>query len=87
MAQRDYVSTPVSDALGLKDVVLGLSKDLQDMRAGKISPAEGTARAAVAKQIFNGVRLYIQAAKMLESAARPVPEATQIPETMESDDA
>lgn len=84
MAQRDYVSTPVSDALGLKDVVLGLSKDLQDMRAGKISPAEGTARAAVAKQIFNGVRLYIQAAKMLESAARPAPEPQQLSDIEEA---
>lgn len=72
MAERDYVSTPVSDSLGLHDVIRGLAKDLEDMRAGKISPAEGTARAAVAKQMFNGVRLYLQAAKTLEQNAKQV---------------
>jgi len=72
MAERDYVSTPVADSLGLKGVVLGLAKDLEDMREGKISPTEGQARAAVAKQIFNGVRLYIQASKMLEKGAENV---------------
>ena len=72
MAERDYVSTPVSDNLGLRDVILGLAGDLEDLRKGKISPAEGLARAAVAKQMFNGVRLYMQAVKTLEAQARGV---------------
>ncbi len=78
MAERDYVSTPVADSLGLRDVILGLAQDLRDLRARKISPAEGLARAAVAKQLCNGVRLYIDAHKTLESMARPVPDAKMI---------
>jgi len=70
MAERDYVSTPVSDSLGLRDVILGLAADLVDIRAGRISPTDALARAALAKQIFNGVRLYVQAIRSLEAAAR-----------------
>ena len=72
MAERDYVSTPVADSLGLRAVILGLAQDLQDLRARKISPNEGLARAAVAKQIWNGVRLYIDASKQIEKAAKDV---------------
>ena len=71
MTARDYSSSPVSDSLGLHDVITGLASDLEQMRAGKISPQEGIARATVAKQLFNGVRLYLQAAKTLEGAAIP----------------
>ncbi len=78
MAERDYVSTPVSDSLGLRDVILGLNDDLNDLRRGKISPADGLARAAVAKQLFNGVRLYLQAVKTLEGQARDVQPAGMI---------
>lgn len=69
MAKRDYESSPVSHELGLKDVILGLADDLKDLRGKRISPAEGLARAAVAKQLFNGVRLYLQAYQMLSAQA------------------
>ena len=72
MAERDYVSTPVADELNLRDVITGLATDLKQMRAGEISPPEGMARAAVAKQLFNGVRLYMQALKTIQSQAKPV---------------
>ncbi|WOI34735.1 hypothetical protein R1T40_08425 [Tritonibacter scottomollicae] len=74
MAERDYVSTPASDELNLKDTILGLSRDLQDLRAGKISPTEAHARAAVAKQIWNGARIYQQAIKTMMGNAKPVQE-------------
>lgn len=73
MSERDYVSTPVADALGLRGVIQGLASDLQDLRAGKISPNDALARAALAKQMFNGCRIYLQAVKTMEGAARPVP--------------
>lgn len=73
MAERDYVSTPVADDLGLRGVIQGLANDLQDLRAGKISPHEALARAALAKQLWNGCRVYLQVAKTMEGAARPVP--------------
>lgn len=66
---RDYETSPVSDELGLRDVVLGLVGDLKLLRASKISTHDALARAAMAKQIFNGVRLYLQASKFLEAAA------------------
>lgn len=72
MTARDYESAPVSESLDLQGVIRGLSQDLSDMRAKKISPQEGMARAAVAKQLFNGVRLYLQAMQTLERQARPV---------------
>lgn len=72
MAERDYVSTPVSDELSLKDTIAGLSQDLKDLRAGKISPAEAHARAALAKQVWNGARIYLQAVKTIQQAAKPV---------------
>jgi len=71
MVSRDYESSPVSDNLNLRETVIGLSGDLEALRSGKISPAEGLARAAVAKQLFNGVRLYLQAIKTLEAEAKP----------------
>lgn len=70
MAVRDYESAPVAEELALKSIILGLAEDLTLMRKGEISAQEGIARATVAKQIFNGVRLYLQAVKTLESAAK-----------------
>ena len=78
MPERDYVSTPVSDELSLKDTIVGLSKDLHDLRAGKISPADAHARAAVAKQIWNGARIYLQAIKTIEAQAKDANPPTRI---------
>lgn len=72
MPERDYTASPVADSLGLRDVILGLAQDLTDLRAGKISTQDAQARAAVAKQMFNGVRLYLQAMRSLEGDAKPV---------------
>jgi len=60
MTQRDYKSTPVSDALGIRSVIDGLASDLQDLRAGTISPVDAMARAHLAKQFFNGARLVLK---------------------------
>lgn len=73
MAKRDYESAPVSDALGMKAIIDGLAHDLQEMRDGKISPQDGLARAAVAKQIFNGVRLFLQACSMIDKPKGKAP--------------
>lgn len=67
--KRDYDSQPVSVHLGLEAVITGLAADLGELRAGAISPNDALARAAVAKQLFNGVRLYLQAVKTLETRA------------------
>lgn len=59
MAKRDYDSAPVAETLGLERIILGLVSDLDDLRGGKISPNDAIARSMLAKQIFNGVRLYL----------------------------
>ena len=72
--ERDYRSTPVSDALGILGVIDGLATDLQDLRAGKISPVDAMARAHLAKQFFNGARLVLLAMREIQppSGARGI---------------
>ena len=72
MPTRDYNTAPVSESLGLREVILGLASDLDALRQGTISANDGLARAALAKQIFNGVRLYLQAVRSLGESAKPV---------------
>lgn len=71
MPERDYKSTPVSDALGIRGVIDGLATDLQDLRAGKISPVDAMARAHLAKQFFNGARLVLMAIKEIDQPKTP----------------
>lgn len=72
MAERDYESSPVSEALGLDKIISGLASDLKQLRAGEISVQDAIARSMLAKQIFNGVRLYLNGAKLLSDNARKV---------------
>jgi len=78
---RDYESSPVADSLGLRGVVLGLVGDLDALRAGSISSHDALARAAIAKQIFNGVRLFVQASRFIGDTAKPVGAVAEIEET------
>lgn len=59
MPPRDYDSAPASDALGLREIIRDLAADIADLRAGAITIDDAFARAALAKQVFNGARLYI----------------------------
>lgn len=77
MTQRDYKSTPVSDALGIRGVIDGLASDLQDLRNGTISPVDAMARAHLAKQFFNGARLVLLAMKEIQQPA-PAKDVQQI---------
>ena len=72
MASRDYESAPVSEQLGLPDVIAGLVADLAELRAGKISVNDAIARSMLAKQIFNGVRIYLNGTKLLSDNARAI---------------
>ncbi len=71
MASRDYETAPVSEQLGLPGVIAGLIGDLDELRAGKISVNDAVARSMLAKQIFNGVRIYLNGAKLLSDNASP----------------
>lgn len=77
MAPRDYKSSPVADALGIRSVIDGLASDLQELRAGTISPVDAMARAHLAKQFFNGARLVLLAMKELDRPRAPT-DAPQI---------
>lgn len=71
MPPRDYEAAPVSDQLGLPDVIAGLVGDLEALRAGRITVSDAVARSLLAKQIFNGVRLYLNGTKLLSDTAKP----------------
>lgn len=68
---RDYESAPVSESLGLQKIIAGLCNDLDELRAGTISVNDAMARSMLAKQIFNGVRIYLNGTKLLSENARP----------------
>lgn len=70
MAARDYGSAPVSDRLNLEEIINGLAGDLKSLRAGEISIGDAQARAMLAKQIFNGVRIYLNGIALLSGNAR-----------------
>lgn len=71
MDARDYTSAPISEQLGIPQIIAGLAADLDSLRAGKIGVNDAVARAMLAKQIFNGVRIYLNATKLLSDNARP----------------
>ena len=72
MVARDYETSPVCDRLDLDTVIKGLCKDLQLLRDGKIGVNDAIARSLLAKQIFNGVRIYLNASKLLSDNAKSV---------------
>lgn len=79
MPPRDYEAAPLSEQLGLGGIIAGLVADLDELRAGKISVNDAVARSLLAKQIFNGVRIYLNGTKLLSDAARIIPLAGEGP--------
>lgn len=76
MAARDYETAPVSEALGLVDIIRGLAKDLDALREGKITVQDAIARSMLAKQIFNGVRIYLNGTRLLSEQAKLIEDKT-----------
>lgn len=72
MAARDYETAPESERLSLDRIISGLAGDLDALRAGQISVNDAIARSMLAKQIFNGVRLHLNASKLFSDQAKPV---------------
>jgi hypothetical protein len=64
-------ATPLAEKFSLADIINGLSDDLKARRAGSITIEDARVRAEMAKQIICGVRLYVQAQKMLEGQLKP----------------
>lgn len=63
--------TDTADAYSLDAIVRGIADDLIALRSGRISIKDAQARALLAKQYMNGVRLVMNARNSLEQAARP----------------
>lgn len=63
--------TDTADQYSLDAIVKGIADDLIALRAGRISIKDAQARALLAKQYMNGVRLVINARQSLEAAAKP----------------
>lgn len=65
-------ASSLAERFSIDVVINGLAEDLQQLRDGKIGVDSALARAALAKQLFNGVRLVIQGQRMLAENAKPV---------------
>ena len=65
-------ASPMGERFNLDTIITGLAADLQALREGTISLDDARARADLAKQIFNGVRLVINGERMLQSRAKVV---------------
>jgi hypothetical protein len=64
-------ATDLGDKYSLDAIVKGIADDLIALREGKISIKDAQARALLAKQYMNGVRLVINARRSLEEGALP----------------
>ncbi|TCN30289.1 hypothetical protein [Sinorhizobium americanum] len=67
------MDTDIGSAFDVPGVIRGLHQDLVDLRSGKITSKEAQVRADIAKQIFNGLRLMVQAQRYLSGNAKSVP--------------
>lgn len=65
--------TDTADRYSLDSIVKGIADDLIALREGRISIKDAQARAELAKQYMNGVRLVMNARRSLESSAKPIP--------------
>lgn len=63
--------TDTADQYSLDTIVKGIADDLIALRAGRISIKDAQARALLAKQYMNGVRLVMNARQSLEDHAKP----------------
>ena len=63
--------TDTADQYSLDTIVKGIADDLIALRTGRISIKDAQARALLAKQYMNGVRLVMNARHSLEAAAQP----------------
>lgn len=66
-------ATTLGDLLSLDQIIAGLAQDLIDLRTGKISVKDARARGDLAREIFRGVRLAVDAQRRIEGEAKVLP--------------
>lgn len=74
-------TSDIADNYSLETIVRGIADDLVALRAGTISIRDAQARALLAKQYMNGVRLVLNARNSLEQSALPASQAAAIGDT------
>jgi hypothetical protein len=62
----------LDEQFDIATIVRGLASDLQQVRNGTMSIQQASAQADLAKQLFNGLRLVIQARKFLDAEMKAV---------------
>ena len=65
-------ASPLAERFSLEEIITGLAADLVSVREGTMSVDAARANAEIAKQLFNGVRLVVNAQKYLEHRAVPI---------------
>lgn len=65
-------ASPMNERFHLDAIVQGIADDLRDLRTGKISVDDARVRAELSKQFMNGVRLFLNAQKILEARAKQI---------------
>lgn len=75
MARKSQsIAAPMTERFNLFEFTDSLIRDLQLLRAGKISMRDAAVRAELARQILRAVGLVVTAQKFLESTAVKVPD-------------
>jgi hypothetical protein len=72
-------ASPLGERFSLDEVINGLALDLAAVRSGSMTVDAARANAELAKQLFNGVRLVVNAQKYLEQRAIPFSPRTPQP--------
>lgn len=72
MADTRSTASPLDERFSLENIIAGLASDLEAVRAGSMTIEAARAQAEIAKQLFNGIRLVVNAQKYLEQRAIPV---------------
>jgi hypothetical protein len=73
------VQTGMGEQYSLDEVIKGLADDLAKLRTGEISVPEAIARAQLARQYFNGLRIVVSASKFLLASAKQLPKSDDAP--------
>lgn len=71
-AQDQEAGGPAAQMFNLVGFTNSLIKDLEDLRAGMISPENARARALLAKHVLRSVHYVVTAQKYIERQALPI---------------
>jgi hypothetical protein len=71
--KRSIAAGPLAKRFNLMEFTDDLIRDLDELRAGKISPKDASVRAELAKQVLRAIGLVVTAQKFIEGNAKVMP--------------